>query len=384
MAALKDGANELNTPWEITSRHFFDDVERLRWLMSTIFNAPSSTHSTQAHKLLNQKTLDTLKQCMDLPSDIAVIPAVSFGFGQIYSALESLGKLKDGTKILFLEHAFPATTLIWKESRYNFETITVPSPTNGDWTTATLETISKHPDIDIVICPHVHWTDGCIIQAAKVRAAVPNAIFIMDVTQSVGVIPFPLQDIKPDFVVAATYKWLLGPYQLAFMYVDPKWWNGKPVELGQRTRATALDFSNTEYCPNFLVGARRFDGGENENFVTLPFARVALEQMIEWGAPRILATLKGMTTEITEFGCALGLTVVDSKFQGGHMVGLRFPGGAEQCEKAVAYLRQDGVYVSRRGDSMRVAPHVYNTAADVNKFCFALQRAMREVKSSRL
>ena len=59
----------------------------------------------------------------------------------------------------------------------------------------------------------------------------------------------------------------------------------------------------------------------------------------------------------------------------GHLLGLRLPGGAP--EDLAARLAAARVYVSVRGDAVRVAPHVYNDEADVDRLLEVLADAVR-------
>ena len=87
-----------------------------------------------------------------------------------------------------------------------------------------------------------------------------GAIFLIDATQSAGVIDLDVISLDPDFVIFPTYKWLLGPYGRAFIYIAKRHQNGIPLEQtssGRRdVRAeNAIYFADTSYVAN----ARRFD-----------------------------------------------------------------------------------------------------------------------------
>ena len=44
-----------------------------------------------------------------------------------------------------------------------------------------------------------------------------SALLIIDGTQSIGSMPFDLDEIKPDALVCAGYKWLMGPYGSVYL-----------------------------------------------------------------------------------------------------------------------------------------------------------------------
>ena len=59
------------------------------------------------------------------------------------------------------------------------------------------------------------------------RCRETGAALVLDLTQSLGAMPFSVKEVQPDFLIASTYKWLLGPYSMGFLYADPKHTPGK-------------------------------------------------------------------------------------------------------------------------------------------------------------
>ena len=58
------------------------------------------------------------------------------------------------------------------------------------------------------------------------------------------------------------------------------------------------------------------------------------------------------------------------------MIGMRLAG--HDPRPLAAALARARVYVSVRGDSVRVAPHVYNDSGDIDRFNEVLERALGE------
>src|SRR4029077_3886684 len=112
----------------------------------------------------------------------------------------------------------------------------------GDWTSAVLAVIERPgaPPVGLASISSVPWSDGGLIDLEKVAAALKRqgAIFLIDATQSAGVLAMDVRRLDPDFVTFPTYKWLLGPYGRAFIYVAKRHQDGVPLEatpLGRRT-----------------------------------------------------------------------------------------------------------------------------------------------------
>jgi len=306
--------------------------------------------------------------------DIAIIPSVSYG---ISLAAKNL-TLNPGKHILCLEDQFPSNIYPWRrmaaDNGASLHIITrkaAASPEGTDWTPAILDAITD--DTAIIALPHCHWTDGSLIDLVKVgeKARRHGSALVLDITQSGGALPFDTASIQPDFAVCATYKWLLGPYSLGFAYIAPKWQTGIPLEEGWIARAGSENFARlVDYQDVYQPGAQRFDMGERSNFHLLPMALTALEQILEWGVKNIQQTLSIKTGAIAERAAAMGLACAPLRLRAGHFLGLRFAGGVP--EDLLPALAAENIFVSVRGDSMRVTPHLYNTDEDIEKLFKAL------------
>jgi selenocysteine lyase/cysteine desulfurase len=68
---------------------------------------------------------------------------------------------------------------------------------------------------------------------------------------------------------------------------------------------------------------------------------------------------------------ALGYSVEDPAYRGAHLFGLRAPAGTD-ITAVNERLRARRVHVSLRGSAIRVSPHVYNDARDIDALVDAL------------
>ena len=335
-------------PWEITPADFFSEVAEARRLFARLLGGDAAEE------------------------DIAIVPAVSYGMAVACANVP----LERGRTVLLLDEEFPSVILPWRERarRAGAEAVRLPRPADDDWTRVILEAIDRRTAVAAL--PALHWTDGALIDLPRVAARLREvgAALVVDATQSLGAMPFAMSDVRPDFLVAAAYKWLLGPYSIGFLYVAPRHQRGEPVEYSWITQAGSEDFAAlTEYAGElrFQPGARRFDVGETSNFALLPMAIAALEQILEWGVPRIAAAIAPLTGSLVTRAAGLGLEAVPGPRRAPHYVGLRFPGGVPP--ELPQRLAADRVYVSVRGRrSLRVTPHVYNTEDDIDRLIGAI------------
>lgn len=305
-----------------------------------------------------------------VPDNVAIVPSVSYG---LQIAANNLPLSAEG-EVLILEEQFPSNVYAWREktAKTGGKINVVARPFHRDWTAAVLEAIG--PQTEIIALPAVHWTDGSVIDLEVIGMAgrAVGAKLVLDLSQSLGALPFDIEVVQPDFMVSAGYKWLMSPYTLAYVYAAPRWQGGEPLEYNWMNRAGSEDYSRlVDYQDGYQPGARRYDMGETANPAQLLAGIAALEQLLEWGVENIRDTLLVRTQDIADRARSLGLSVLDDKLRGSHFLGVEFSDGVPDTLKAE--LAADKVFVAVRGNALRIAPHLYNTDAHVDRLFEVLQ-----------
>ena len=292
---------------------------------------------------------------------IAIVPSVSYGLAV---AAKNLSIAK-GQQIVTLADQFPSNVYAWQDlaGRTGAEVIAVQRASQSCWSDAVLDVIG--PDTAIVAVPNCHWADGRVVDLVAVGAKCREhgAALVLDLTQSLGAMPLDFAKVQPDFAVAACYKWLMGPYGIGMLYVDPKHHGGQPIEHNWINRGGSEDFSRlVDYRSDFQPGARRFDMGEKSNPPLLRGASAGIDFLMESGVDRIAEELAERTSAIAEAAANLGLTSAPIGTRAAHFLSLEFPHGVP--DGLTERLADNHVHVSLRGASLRVTPHIYNTQAD--------------------
>jgi selenocysteine lyase/cysteine desulfurase len=223
----------------------------------------------------------------------------------------------------------------------------------------------------------VHWSDGGVIDVEKVSAALKRqgALFLVDATHAVGVISMDVTKFDPDFVIFPTYKWLIGPYGRAFIYIARRHQNGIPLEqtsFGRRGIQSDAEvyFNDLTY----VTGARRFDMGERDHFISMEMAAVGMEMMAEWGAAAISERLAMLTARIAEGLAGTKVRMMEARFRAPHIISLGFAGGLPAG--LVEALASEGIHVAARLARMRVSPHVFNDEEDIDRFVTVLKKSI--------
>jgi selenocysteine lyase/cysteine desulfurase len=307
--------------------------------------------------------------------DIALHPSATYGVETSVRNLLTQNWLQSGDEILMPDEEFPALRypLARLAKQIGARLVRVPRPRDQNWTRAIHEAINSRTRV-VALTP-CHWTDGARIDVGSLahEARQRDAIVIVDACQSAGAVPLNAREWQADFIVAPTYKWLLGPYSFSFMYVDP---NSplkatEPLEEYWASREGAQDFAAlVRDLDNYQAGARRFDVGERANLQLLPMAIEALRVIREIKPERIADELSTWTELLAHQLGKMGFQLPPPEQRSPHMLGIRQPQGWRPG--LLERLEAQGIYVSQRGEVLRLSPHLNISASDVEKLLRAL------------
>ena len=337
-------------PWTIRPEDFFVEVEDVKARFAEVLGAGR-------------------------PEQVAVLPSVSYGMAIVARNL----RLRPGQHIVVAGEQFPSNVHPWRriaaQRGGEVRTVTAPDVAEGRgaaWNEALLAAIDERTAL--LALGHVHWADGTRFDLPRLaaRAREVGALVVVDGTQSVGALAFPFDEVQPDAVVCAAYKWLLGPYGLAFGWFGEALQDGEPLEETWCGRRGSEDFAGlVHYTDDYGQGSARFDVGQRSNFITLPMAIEALRLVTAWGPARIQAHAASLWAPIVEPLRRAGYRIEDPAWRGEHLVGLRPPAGTDMSAIA-SRLAVARVHVSMRGTAIRVSPHVYNTPEDMQALAAVL------------
>jgi len=147
------------------------------------------------------------------------------------------------------------------------------------------------------------------------------------------------------------------------------------LEESWLVRQGANDFAGlVNYQTAYRPGSRKFDVGETCTAL-LPGAIEALKQLQRWSMSAISASLNAINSQIATGLAEIGIDVPERLHRSPHMFGVRLPEHAP--EDLIAQLRSRDIHVSRRGSSMRIAPHLHVTPNDIDRLVTALDELLR-------
>ena len=315
--------------------------------------------------------------------DVALISSVSYGV----ATAAKLITVPASSRVLVLENDHSSAVLEWTTRAATFTVEAVPRPADGDWTAAVLRAIERPgaPPVGLASLSSVHWADGGVVDMDRVASALrrQGAMLLVDATHAAGVMQIDVRSFDPDFLVFPTYKWLLGPYGRAFLYIAKRRQDGVPLEQTSYGRRAVNSERETYYRDvEFVPGGRRFDMGERDHFISLEMASVGMELLAQWGCDAVQARLRTLTCRLADELRDDGVTIPDVAVRAPHILSLQFPAGMP--ERLVRELADEQVYVAPRIGRMRISPHVYNDEEDIERFLASFrQLAPRERVTSR-
>lgn len=344
--ALVDGALSKRHPWTRKPSDFFDDAEEYRQLASKALGGSSDCY--------------------------AVIPSASYGCSTVARILEDHFTASD--EVVVLSEEFPSNYLPWLKLTQiaGARIVTALTPEDYNWTQSILDQIS--PKTKLVAIPNCHWTNGALLDLNLIAEATRSvgAFLVLEVTQSLGANPIDIETLKPDFLIAAGYKWLLCPYGLSLFYADPKWHEARPLEETWLSRDGAEVFENlVDYTPKYQNGARRFEMGQKNIPSVLPGGVEALRQIGEWGVENIAQTINTINNKIIGLLENHGFQAVPEHVRSPNILGVRLSNGIP--DTLLPALAKNNVFISRRGNSLRFAPHLHINENDIDRLAETLK-----------
>lgn len=340
-------------PSKITSRDFFDLPDVIRNKIGSLINAPAS--------------------------QIAITPSASYG---LKAAIENLPK-DSGNHAVVVQHEFPSahyTIAKWCQKYGQELKIVKPSQSEAErgreWNERLLESIND--ETTAVILSPLHWSDGTLFDVKRIgeKCKKVNARLIVDGTQSVGMLPIDIAGYSIDVLACACHKWLLGPYSLGFAYYDESYNDGEPIEDPWMNRANATDFANlSNFTDEYRSGAARYNMGETTSPIHLRMLAQALDIIKNWGVENLQRYTGELIKPLLDYLRNKNLWVEDDAFRANHLLGFTLPSSADK-NQILQELQRRKVFVSLRGNNIRVSPHIYNDERDISALIEALNKAL--------
>ena len=268
-------------------------------------------------------------------------------------------------KIVMTELEFPSNHYLFEGfRRYGAEIVYVPSPDPlrldlGRF----LDAIDEHTLL--VPLSLVLFKSACITDARAVieKAHRVGAHVILDVYQAAGTVPMNLEAWQADFAVGGSVKWLCGGPGAGYLYVRPELAATlAPALVGWAAHEAPFDFATGPV--RYAASPERFQSG-TPNVPALFSCRAGYEIVAAIGVPAIRERSLALTGRLIDGAVAAGyrLNTPTSDHERGGSVIIDLPNASAVADELI----RRGVIVDYRpGAGIRIAPHFYNTNAEID------------------
>ena len=294
------------------------------------------------------------------PGEVAVLSSVSHAASAVATAL----RFDDGRDVVVASGAeFPTVGHVWlAQERRGARVRWVPVQGGA----VPLEGYASAIDerTAIVSSAHAYYQNGALQDVAAIArlARERGALSFVDAYQSLGVVPVDVRALQVDFLASGTLKYLMGTPGIAFLYVRREIIERfEPLITGWFGRVSPFAFDATHL--DWAHAASRFDSG-TPPLLPAYISRASMDWLLGLGVDAIHDYTQHLSRRLVEGALARGLTV-----HGPGLSAPKTPSTAVVCADAhgaEVALRARGIIASARGPAIRLAPHGYNTEAEID------------------
>ncbi len=299
--------------------------------------------------------------------EVALMVNTTYGINVAARCLE----LTAGDVVLTVDREFPANVYPWMALEKQGVVYTRVQCV-GDWPDedALVAAIATTPRLKVVTVSWVGFANGYRLDLARIGAACRargGVTFVVDAIQGLGVVPMDVRAWQVDILACGAQKWLLSPWGTGFVWMRRELVQSlDPNPVGWMAPEGTDDFSKMlDYSISWRDNARRFE------VISLPFQDFAgfnasVGLLLDTGIGNVHAHIEGLLDAGIDAASRLGLRLtspVDKARRAGILAVVpRGDSGA-----ASRRLTAAGVTHSVREGSVRLSPHVYNVAEDVER-----------------
>ncbi|HEX8282068.1 MAG TPA: aminotransferase class V-fold PLP-dependent enzyme [Pyrinomonadaceae bacterium] len=303
------------------------------------------------------------------PDEIAFTTNASAGMNLIVDALEG------APRVVSCELEFPVTTLPWL---HRGAPLRLVRARDGVVRAEDVLAAAEGEGRSVICLSHVQYSNGLRMPVAEVGANKGRSVFVVNASQSAGVLPIDVKRMKIDALCSNGHKWMLAGYGAGFVYLSR--------ELLGRTRPRMMSWfsvedpfamSNDSYTLRADAAARAETGCPH--FAGIFALGEAARQALEIGAENIerraLAINRHLTESLTAAGHEVLSPLGDENWRSAETL-VR----AADPAATVRHLSRRRVAVTIKPEGFRAATHFFNDESDVAR----LVEALGELRGGRL
>ena len=280
------------------------------------------------------------------------ISVVAFGF-----------PWRAGDNLVLAAEEFPSNRIAWQAlARLGVECRVAHLTGAADPEQALLDLIDSRTRLLTV--SSVQYGNGLRMDLERLGAAcrARGVALCVDAIQSLGALPFDVDAVQADFVMADGHKWMLGPEGLALLWVRPAWRERLTLyQYGWHMTRQAGDFDAADWQP--ADDARRFECG-SPNLLGAHGLEASLSLLEEYGIERVQGDLLARSGYLIErIGGAADLDLLSDPTPRRRSGIVTFRHRKISNPDLYQRLTAAGVVCAQRGGGVRLSPHFYTSWA---------------------
>jgi selenocysteine lyase/cysteine desulfurase len=303
------------------------------------------------------------------PEQVAFMRNTSDSLSTVANGL----KWRKGDNIVTFRGEFPSNVYPWLRLHDAFGVeVRMSEESEGRVDFSGLERLVDH-QTRVIAISHVQYASGFRSDLERLGSLAKkhDALLVVDVIQSLGVLPLNVESELVDAAAGACHKWLLSPEGVGYLYLSDR-----ARERIQPTLVGWISVPNPENYDDFEQGwnpgALAWETG------TLPTAllyglKASLKLLRDSGTEAIAKYLEKLTDHLCERLKNTSYEVVSSRVPGekSHIVCIRHRNELTSMQ-LYAHLKSRDIVTAPRGDRLRIAPHLYNTIDELDVLIDAL------------
>jgi selenocysteine lyase/cysteine desulfurase len=303
------------------------------------------------------------------PEQIAFVRNTSDALSTVANGLQ----WRPGDNIVTFNREFPSNIYPWLRVRDTFGVeVRMCEERAGRIEFAELENLIDDKT-RIVAISHVQYASGFRMDLERLGriARQHDALLVVDVIQALGVVPIDVEAEFVDVAAGAGHKWLLSPEGVGYLFLSDRARERiEPTLVGWVSVPNPDDYLNFEQGWN--RGTLAWETGTGPTALIYGF-KASLELLSRFGAQVIANYLEELTDYLCERLSATRYEVVSSRAPGekSQIVCIRHLDGLSAMA-LYHELNSQHIITAPRGERLRISPHFYNTAAEIDEFVKAL------------
>ena len=225
----------------------------------------------------------------------------------------------------------------------------------------------------VIAISHVQYASGFRADLERLGriARKRDALLVVDVIQSLGVLPLNVEAELIDVAAGASHKWLLGPEGVGYLYLSDRARERlQPTLVGWTSVPNPEDYNN--FDQEWNTGTLAWETGTGPAAL-IHGLNASLELLKANGTAAIAAYLETLTDYVCENLSSRKYRVISARDLGqkSQIVCIQHRGGASAMQ-LYSQLKSNNIITAPRGDRLRIAPHFYNSFDEIDTLASTL------------